>query len=249
MGLRGIAVMAALTALVAIGGDESWVVTFAGRSAPSAHRSLTPDGFDQYGFGDSSGELVALAPPTNVSGNLREAIWADGTPDAVDAQSCARWKAPNAVGSTQQGAVLRLATDPTGRTRAVTVTKNIYFSFSSVFNVHVWDTTAAQPFTLVGQIWLSEAFSVHDGVDALPWQMCARAVGTTVEMKAWTEHDPEPAWGDPAWGGSIELDPAWVYPGKAGWYVGHVPPGGEVRFDHLRTWRHRTRPTTAVRHL
>ncbi len=201
---------------------------------------LTPDGFDTYTLTSGSGSARIQARPDNRDTNLREAFWPIDGPEVVDEQSCATWSEATG-GETQQGAVLRLST-AFGRVRAVTVTKNIWFYGVWVFNVHVWDTSSLQPFTLVGQVDLRDELYPGGVLQPLPWHLCARVIGSVLDLKVWHGGEAEPAWGDGLHGGTVVLPDGWVYPGRAGWYLGHLGAGDVARFDDLRTWQYVTQP-------
>ena len=70
----------------------------------------------------------------------------------------------------------------------------------------------------------------------LPWRLCARVVGPTLQFKAWSlAIDPtEPEWTDPGYGAGFVLPPEWVYPGRAGWYVGHLVSGDQAGYRSLQ---------------
>ncbi len=201
---------------------------------------LTPNGYDSYTFSSGPGYAQFDARPDNRDSNLRQVFWPSGGPEVVDQQSCATWSDAT-VANTQQGAVLRLSTAD-GHVRAITVTKNIAYYSVWVFNVHVWDTASAQPFTLVGQVNLGSEFFANGQVAPLPWHLCARVIGSTVDLKAWHDPEGEPAWGNSMRSGSVALPDGWVYPGHAGWYIAHLVPGGFARFEDLRTWQYTFEP-------
>lgn len=56
-----------------------------------------------------------------------------------------------------------------------------------------------------------------------------------VRVKGWRGDESEPTWQDPSHTGSVTLPSSWVYAGKAGWYAGHIPPGGTIGMGGLRT--------------
>ena len=202
---------------------------------------LTPDGFDTYTFISGPGFAQFRARPDNRAGNLRQVFWPSDGPDVVDQQSCATWTATD-PGDTQQGAALRISAAD-GRVRAVTVTKNVLYFTQWQFNVHIWDTSQQpQPFTLVGQIDLRDELWPQQQLAALPWHLCARVIGAVVDLKVWLDGEAEPAWGDPFHGGSVVLPDGWVYPGQAGWYVGHLIAGQAAGFGDLRTWQYTFTP-------
>ena len=68
----------------------------------------------------------------------------------------------------------------------------------------------------------------------MPWRICARTVGATLEFKAWSlrEH-ADVVWGDPRYGAAILLPDDVVRAGRAGWYVGHLGGGDRSTFTGL----------------
>jgi hypothetical protein len=215
---------------------KAWVVTYeSGDSAgPVVDLVLTADSGDSYTV-DASGDTIhAEALPGNNRENLRVLFWPAGAPSVDDSQSCATWSDQTETGMAQQGAAVRVETGPTGVTRAITVTKNILFGYTWVFNIHTWDTSKPVPLTEVAQIDLQPTMWRKP----LPWHLCLRAVGDVVFMKVWAGSEPEPEWGDTSHGSSVSVGPEWVYPGTAGWYIGHLPAGGFADFTDLTTWKY-----------
>lgn len=241
-GVVAVAVLALLAAACA----ETPQITYDGSSDPNTQTVvLTPDGVDSYWFTSGPGFAEFQAPGSNQGANLRQAFWPSGAPDVVDGQSCATWRATS-EGDVQEGAVLRLSMAG-GRTRAITITKNIAYYTWWVFNVHVWDTAAPQPYTQVGQVDLGQELWPNGQLQPLPWHFCARVIGDFVDLKVWHDPEAEPAWGDSVHARTVKLPPGWIYPGKDGWYIGHLPPGGFARFDTLRTWRYAFGPPPSTR--
>ena len=230
-------VLLALSTLVLAACARTWAVTYDGNSRGAervmSQRMLSADGGDHYVIESSGAQVRASAAPTNTGGNYRTVFWPEGAPSATNSQSCATWTAQSETGHVQQGAALRIATDDAGVTRAITVTKNVWFGVTWTFNVHVWDTSKRPTGAQVGAVDLGAAV----GGKPLPWHLCARTVGTAIEMKVWAGTEPEPSWGDSRHGSSVGLPAEWVYPGRAGWYIGHLPVGGFADFGNLRTWR------------
>jgi hypothetical protein len=240
----------AVAALLLAACDRTWIVTYDGRpgigGTEMADVVLTSDGTDTYKFESAGAQVRAMPLSTNSGGNLRTLFWPAAAPSVTDSQSCATWTAQPETGFTQQGAALRVSRDSTGVTRALTVTKNVYFWAPWIFNFHVWDSSRNPVGVQVGSVDMSPV--VHGR--PFPWHLCARTIGTSVEMKVWTGSEPEPEWGDTSHGRAVEVGPEWVYPGKAGWYVGHLPAGGFADFADLRTWKYdmadgRPAPTAA----
>lgn len=67
-------------------------------------------------------------------------------------------------------------------------------------------------------------------VAPLPWRVCVRARGSELDVKAWLPSDTEPSWDDSTHGGSATLPGDQVASGVAGWYSGHIQPGGSELF-------------------
>jgi hypothetical protein len=236
--------MAALSATVLASACQSRLVLTYDASSPVGHRTdvLTPDGRDSYRFASSAGAMEARALDSNQGGNLRTVFWPDGAPAVTDSQSCAVWTSQDGA-YVQQGAALRIQAGY-GRVRALTVTKNVYYGASWIFNFHTWDTTRSIPYEIFGSVELARFRYGNDTVP-LPWHFCARVEGSAMEFKVWRYGEREPAWGDRSYGGRATVPSGWSAPGPAGWYIGHLPASGSARFDGLRTWRYGAAPRTA----
>lgn len=202
----------------------------------TGHGVLTSDGTDAYTYSSSTGTMNAAALGTNQSGNLRALFWPTGTLRRVDEQTCATWSRASTWQS-QQGVALRLSRNVDGVIEALTVTKNIWFGATWIFNVHAWNTRQQPVMTQLASFDLSSVFRLPDGsARALPWRMCARVVGAELQFKVWVASNREPGWGSPGFGGQVELDAALIRPGRAGWYIGHLPSGATADFTELGTW-------------
>jgi hypothetical protein len=246
IGRAGRIIVVGAVVLLLAGCGEMWIVTYDGNGHAGDEVDaivLTPDGTDEYVIDSSGVKLQAVALPTNMGGNLRTAFWPAAAPSVLDSQSCATWVSQPSAGNTQQGAALRVTTDSTGATRAITVTKNIFYGFITFFNVHVVDTSKSPVLTRVGQVDFGEAL----GGKPFPWHVCAQVVGTTVAMKVWTGTEAEPAWDDAVHARSVTVPEAFVYPGKAGWYIGHLPADGSADFTDLKTWKYAVPDSTIER--
>jgi len=189
--------------------------------------AFTIDGADRYELTTRNGVVTASAPATNTGTNTRTGFWPAGGEPTADQLSCATWtEAP--PGLKQQGAVLRARTSQ-GRTTAITVTQNISYGVWWGFHIHVMDSGSAQPFHEIATFDLREVFApgYPDVLVAppYPWRMCARVVGDVVSFVVWPTTDPQPAWDDARYGGSVRLPAGWAAPGHVGWYVGHLEPG------------------------
>ena len=233
---RSARVGAIVVAVIAVGACRQAIATYPSTDPrPAVTTLLTPDGTDAYNYASSTGQMQVAALDTNTSANLRSAFWPADSPVVADAQSCATW-ASESIASAQQGAALRIAT-ANGSTRAITVTKNIVFGATWIFNVHTWDTAATPAFQPAGSISLKPELWPNDVESPLPWHVCVRTVGTTLDLNAWRADEPEPAWGETSHGGSVTLPESAVYPGATGWYMGHLRAGAHAEFSDLRTWK------------
>lgn len=200
-------------------------------------RTLTPDGTDRYAITKSGGTLTATAPASNRSSNLRQVIWPSGTPNLADTQVAALWTT-RSVPSVQEGLAHRILVQPS-RTRAITLTKNVIYDVFWGFNLHTWDTTRAEPFIQFAQFDMSGAmFRPDGGYRALPWRACTQVSGMVLAFKVWFPAEMgEPPWGDPTYTRTAEIPAGWSWAGKSGWYVGHLPPGGNAQYTNLGIWR------------
>jgi hypothetical protein len=186
---------------------------------------LTTERNDRYDWTGGSGTMAVSAPSTNTGGNTRGVFVPAGIPATRDHESCASWQGGHGR-IIQQGVALRVR-DESGGTRAITVTKNIYYGATWIFNVHTWEPGGV--FRPVG----SRDFSAVMAPE--PWHLCARVVGDKVEVKLWTGADPVPAWGDKHHTGVVQLPRGWVYAGRPGGYAGHLEQGDMIRYTNLAT--------------
>lgn len=242
----------------------SWQVLYSSRwwnGTELVAQVVTPDGSDQpyiiQEWNDDSANPVPrndydvkfTAPSTNTGGNTREFVWPASTPDVMDSQTCAVWPSQS-EGFVQQGAALRIANTynsegQVASTKGITVTKNIWFAASWVFNVHVWDTSVpAHPYTMIGQFDMSEVLGkmYHDEDGSLlsnlkpfPWRLCAQAIGDQFTFKVWTNPWRTPDWDDAKHARSVTIPDEWIMPGKTGWYIGHIRPGQTAEYQNLHT--------------
>lgn len=233
---RGSARRSALGAAVVVAllaaGCQRLVPTYDGSTGgPLGSAVLTPDGYDTYTFTGGRGTMAVYAARRNRGENLRALFWPQSAPAVADGQTCGTWRSQQG-GLVQQGAALRVRRSSDGRLRALTVTKNIVWGAGWNLNFHTWDTARdglpAQRFAYVSLPRLRDL--------PLPWDVCARVIGRTIEVKVWGSGRREPAWGDRDWSGRAEVPRGWSPAGAFGWYVGHLPPGGAAHFDRLRTW-------------
>lgn len=193
---------------------------------------LTRDGSDGYRTLATPGSLTITAPTTNTGTNTRLLVYPGAQPMSSDHQSCATWQSQVGL-NTQQGLALRIRHDADeGRWRSITVTKAIVWGANWQFNVITWDSRDAR-FRMHGSVDLASVFWVDQQLAPLPWRVCARVEGDLVRVKGWRDGDPEPRWDDPVRSGAVRLPIQWVYPGKAGWYVGHLTPGHSTTMADL----------------
>jgi len=223
---RVAAAIALAASLTANGWSGSATPSYASSATPTmAIHALTLDRPDQVAIRTGPTSMRILASSANTGTNDRYVFWRPATPRAVDQQVCATWSSSHGA-NVQEGLSLRVAHDPDGRWREVTVMKNILYGAVWQFNVLTWDNDADRTMTPQGAVSLPDVFWPNHQVAPLPWKVCARVVGDLVTLKAWKATEAEPAWGDTSHGGTVRLPPGWTYPGKTGWYVGHIPPGG-----------------------
>jgi hypothetical protein len=243
----GAAVALLVLAVAGCSSDEHAPAAVASTTVPAATAPtsvafstavISRDGSDDYTVQPAAHSAAITADAGNVGGNLRIAFWNADSPDLTDSYACATWRSASAD-DLQQGIGLRIRAGSAG-TRLIMITKNVYLRGFWVFNIDVWDT-AASGLSVVQSFDLQSVFRPAGVLVPLPWHMCARVNRDVVDFKAWPDTVPTPAWGDPAFGGSTRLPPGWTYPGKAGWYIGHVPPGGAAAYTDLDTGRTRPR--------
>lgn len=205
-------------------------------TAPSGTAVLTPDSTDAYTYEGAVGTINVGALSGNTAADLRTVFWPvsglSGVPH--DEQSCATF-ANETTWSAQEGVALRVRRAASGGVSGFTVTKNVWFGATWIFNVHWWDgTPTLHP---AGSFNLGSVFRLPDGRPRpFPWTLCARVVGAQLTMKAWPSDSPEPAWGDERYGGTRSLSGYPDAPGVAGWYVAHLPRRASAQFTDLRTW-------------
>jgi hypothetical protein len=194
---------------------------------------------DAYDFARSGGTVAVSAPATNQGGNRRMLYWPSLAQPRTNERSCQSW-ADSTQSVDQQGIALRIAPTADGLgTRAITVTKNVVYGYIWVLNVHVWDTTisATSPERELAHFSLDAVLgSSYANVTPPPWHVCAEVVGNILQFMVWTGSNPQPSWDDATAVHSVTLPDSWVYPGAAGWYIGHLRAGDTDTFTDLQTW-------------
>lgn len=195
---------------------------------------LTQDGAGRYQISQADG-VVTMTAPVGLGGNQREAFFPSGQTSMQDARVCATWTSEPTTG-TQEGVALRIHTTSSGAVRAVTVTKGVWGGIYWVVNVHVWDSGAPEPFRQIGQFDLGPVLIGWLGPQPLPWRICAQVTDLALAWKLWRLDEPEPRWDDRAHGGVVVVPQEYVVPGRAGWYVGHLPAGTTATYGDLGVW-------------
>ncbi len=190
-----------------------------------AEVALTRDAADTFVLSGGDGELRLTADAGNTAGNTRFLAWPSASPPSVDAISCAT--STSAPWPAQEGVALRIVRSD-GRTRAITVTKNVWGRATSIYNVHTWDTSTTEVLHELGGFDMTAALGAGSRV-----RLCARTAGPTVTLKVWRPSDAEPEWTDPTHTRSVALPPVWVYSGRTGVYLGHVEPGSSLSLADL----------------
>lgn len=205
---------------------------------PVAHAPLTTQSWVTYGFATEQNRVTASAPAGLTDSNIREVFWRPDEQPTNDQSACITWDttADSVEGQPiQPGLALRIAsTGPQNQgLRAITLTENIAYAGTWLFNVHIWDTTQPQPMALLGTFDASGVVGrvsriggrTDDSMAQPPWHLCAQALGDLFRFKVWTGNDSEPDWNDPARVFSVTLPPGWAYVGYTGGYIGHLHPG------------------------
>lgn len=230
---QGTRVAAVVLTVVTLAACHERIPTFHSRHDRPAYVEavLVQDGADGYEYTVRGAAVDVTTRAGNRGSELRTVFWPQDAPPTGDQESCARWTGRSGR-IVQQGAALRVRSLSPTRTRAVTVTQNIMFVQYYV-NFHVWDSAAGQPFQQIGHADLRGWFAERP---PMPWTLCARTIGNTVEFKIWSATESEPGYGEPGQSGRATIPAGWVQEGWAGWYVGHLEPGDRASFDDLHTY-------------
>lgn len=192
---------------------------------PHTETRLTTDGDDTYTQVKLPEGTAVVAAASNVGTNARYLYSSPTAPTSVDQISCATWDGH--VDQWVQPGIMARHSVEADRTRAVTVTNNIWGDARGLWNVHVWDTsiTGDLPGTGVGTIVLPVMGTDAMSRPAPPWSMCVRVQGTALDFKVWPAAETEPSWEDTHYVGSLDLPEDGVFAGKPGFYLGHLAPG------------------------
>lgn len=212
-------------------GVHAFRVVASSESPAIRTETLSAERADAFSVVPDGEAITVAAAGTNTAGSTRFMFSLPPATVAQDLVSCATWNGDRAWWD-QEGAVLRAHSIP-GGFRAITVTKNIWFSAHWIFNVHVWDTTRYPIAMQIGAFDLHSVFFPAGRQTPGPWRLCARTVGGVVSFRVWPTSQPAPSWGDPRYGGSVVLPPGWGDPGIAGWYVGHLRATDWASFSGL----------------
>ncbi len=210
----------------------------AGEPLQIRHASLTTQNWATYDYRTDTDTVTASMPAGITDTNIREVFWRADTEPATDDQVCATWDQTSASvegGPIQPGLAMRIASVGAHNEglRAITLTENVLYAGTWLFNVHVWDTRLPVPMKLVKTFDVSGVVGRITSVDGQaadfmvqpPWHLCGRVVGDTFTFKVWTQDDPEPSWQNPKQVFSVQLPPGWDHPGYSGGYIGHLHPG------------------------
>jgi hypothetical protein len=197
-----------------------------------ARKVLTPQFQDTYDLSKSDGAVTITAPSTNAGTNTRQVFWPKSSAPLTNSRVCATW-AYATTPMAQEGLALH-AVAARGTRRAITVTKNIIYGVTWVFNVLVWDSTSDEDLRGVAQFNMGNVLIKDGAVRPFPWRVCTQVRARTLTFKLWLPNrQDEPAWDDPRHTRRTSLPTGYTTPGKTGWYVGHIPPGGAVKYTNL----------------
>jgi hypothetical protein len=198
--------------------------------------TITHEGDRGYEVDATGDEITIAAPATPAMGNTRVSIAAVGRRAGVDQQICATWTGPWDR-SAQPGLTLRVRNEH-GGARGIMVTGNILYAARQFVNVSVFgDGTNAENFTRFTSFDLSPSMGVVPALEPLPWRFCARVIGDRLDVLVWSvdRHHPEPDWGDPGFGGSVDLPPTTPRSGVAGVYMAHLSPNERTSYVDVET--------------
>jgi hypothetical protein len=184
----------------------------------------------------TSADSVRIVAPWQNSGTNDNRVVLDRTdaPLSNDQTSCATaWS--NGGWPSQEGVAVRILTQGE-RTRAVTVTKNVWGNATSVYVVHHWDTARSDGFGQLAAFDMSEVLGANDSSSPdTARRLCTRVKGPELSFKVWPAREPEPSWSDAAYVREVWLPDAARHSGRPGWYSAHLPPGTQQELTEMWT--------------
>ena len=191
--------------------------------------TITDDG--SYSMDESNGVVKVTNGQVGRGANTRVVVAKRGSPpDSV----CATIESVTGaiVGFAQPGVALHVRTAG-GRTTALTLTNNVWATARWIWNAHHMDSGSSEGFTGLGSFEAPGFYREGQPLPPLPWRVCARTVGNTVQGKVWNAGAVEPAWGDPNFGGSVSIPRGLATGGESGVYAGHLQAGQGFRFSNV----------------
>jgi Calx-beta domain len=242
-----------MATMILINGRNSGIITNADdgyRSATlTSDRNHRTDRFDTFALDLKGATTTMTGHEGNFDTNSRLVFWRSDEGPSLNQETCATWLSQSPANGSgaivQEGVALRAST-LAGVTRAITITKNVFGSnrYSSganaVFDVILWDSTLPDGrFYVIGEAKLYDALFPDGAYVALPWDICAEVIGTTISFVVWPRSMQQPAWGDSTYGGTYTIPEAdaanWSSPGYAGWYFGHLGTESSMAYSDLST--------------
>lgn len=205
---------------------------------PAFARSVLTDNGPRLRYWPGGNGRVVIGGDAGDTGyrdvNRREVFTQRSTPATGRQTTCATWLRQSDP-AVQQGLAVRVR-DDAGRVRAVTLTKNVQYRLYWAFNLVTWDTArSGDPWRKIGQFDLSSVVGQSVDPAALPWRICLRATGRHLAFKVWLPGEQaRPTWDDDRYVRRARLPRGYAV-GVPGWYVGHLPPDGQVAYGGLRT--------------
>lgn len=192
---------------------------------------LTRDGTDSYAVTSIGSTYRVTAASTNTDSNTRALFWTKNAPVKSNQQACETFTDTSLP--TQEGVALRITKNGT-TTTALTVTKNIVYNATWIFNVHKWNSAAQPvPFSQFGGFDMTTAMRPGGKLVAYPWRLCVRVVGSTLTFKVWPASKTEPGWTNATYTRSVAIPAGSPTSGRTGVYIGHLPPGARADFSNL----------------
>lgn len=191
-------------------------------------RVISNDG--AYTVGVSRGVLTVRNGGSRRGADTRIIVTESGSPGS---SVCATIK-PMPGGLTafaQPGVALHVRTAG-GRTTAITLTNNVLWGARWNWNVHYMDSGRRPTYALLGSISAPGFYRQSMRMPALPWRVCARTIGNSLQGKIWKSGTRSPR-GDPNFGGSVTLPRGLATGGESGVFAGHLSPGQQLNFGEI----------------